>query len=489
MYIQVLLPPRTAMIYAHLLRAEALELAKDQAANWDRILEIRHLKDRMIRKCQRLSRGAAIRDKNTSRVMFFTVHAPPDFRMKEMERWFRTQGADITQAEEIAPRNVSTCCDRCGTLPAPQATQSRPPAPPTRTHSTSRSTRTKASVSDRIAKRPSASQLRSAHPAQSAPAQPRKQSRDETSPSPLPVPTRSRSITRSPGVPRPRSTSRTPDYVPSPERSRQVSPAHGLRTEHPLRNVMQSPDAMPIPIPYRPPHESDEEQEVEIPIVERSPSPLGRSDEDDDLYADLPTPPVNRTPDPERAMFPSLETIHETGDSALGTSSRPNLVRRRSSLKKSGSASRLSIVSQTKSVTWAMDRDWVDDQMAKIVEATKEVEVVGKCFLLYSHLMRLDAQLALIAVAKELEDVRADYHDQVHEMRNVCRTVTSITEKLRSESESLQREEHTLRDQEYRLLDAFEQMELKEAEYHKKGTSRSVRLQNTMLMGAISYSY
>ena len=70
---QVLLPPRTANIYSHLLKVEASELAKDRAANWERILEIRHLKDRMIRKCTRLGRAAVPKDKPAPRVMFPTL--------------------------------------------------------------------------------------------------------------------------------------------------------------------------------------------------------------------------------------------------------------------------------------------------------------------------------------------------------------------------------------------------------------------------------
>ncbi|KAH8100684.1 hypothetical protein BXZ70DRAFT_1008171 [Cristinia sonorae] len=463
--LRVLLPPRTAMIYAQLLRAEVVELAKDTEASWDRIVEIRHLKDRMIRKCQRLSRGASVRDKNTSRVMFFTVHAPPDFRMKEMERWFRSQGPDITQAEEIpAPaRTTPYCCDKCGPPPqayAQTAQQSRPPAQPRRA-STPRSSHNKASISERIARRPSGSQLAqtASRQAQAASAQSSKHVRPETSPPPLPVPSRSRSSTRNPGaLSRQRSTSKAPlPSVAIQERSRQTSPAQGLRTELPARATLQSPD--PLPIPYRSPREAsrfdddddDEGDDLDIPMVDKSPSPLEEEQRDDydDLYADPPpvthTPPIAHTPDPEQVAFPSsgfLETIHEAGDPGPG-SSRPTLPRRRSSLKKS--TSRLSIISQTKSVSWAMDKESMDP-MAKFMEATQEVEVV----------------------AKELEGVRAEYHEQILEMREICKTVTTAIENSNPDSESLQRDESTLRDQEYKVLVALERMQVKESEYHKK---------------------
>ena len=46
--------------------------------------------------------------------------------------------------------------------------------------------------------------------------------------------------------------------------------------------------------------------------------------------------------------------------------------------------SRLSIASQTKSVAWAMDRDWTE-QMSKYVKTTNEAEVLSA--YLVDHLM------------------------------------------------------------------------------------------------------
>ena len=85
--VQVLLPPKTALLYSQLLQLEVSQLAMGRNADWDRILHIRHLKDRMIRKCQRLSRTA--HTPGTIPAAFRIVHAPPDFRLKEMERWLR----------------------------------------------------------------------------------------------------------------------------------------------------------------------------------------------------------------------------------------------------------------------------------------------------------------------------------------------------------------------------------------------------------------
>jgi hypothetical protein len=85
--LQVLLPPKTASLYARLLELETAELDKGAQAHWTRIMELRHLKDRMIRKCQRLAlpnQHAQVAD-----ATFRTVTAPVDFRLKEMERYLK----------------------------------------------------------------------------------------------------------------------------------------------------------------------------------------------------------------------------------------------------------------------------------------------------------------------------------------------------------------------------------------------------------------
>lgn len=87
--VQVLLPPRTATLYAHLLKLEGAELARGSEAQWQRVMEIRHLKDRMIRKCQRIAQPG--QQMQAADVTFRTVYAPPDFRLKEMERYLKGQ--------------------------------------------------------------------------------------------------------------------------------------------------------------------------------------------------------------------------------------------------------------------------------------------------------------------------------------------------------------------------------------------------------------
>lgn len=411
-FLQVLLPPRTALIYSNLLRAETVELAKDRAANWDRIMQIRHLKDRMIRKCQRLVKASAPTDKNTARVMFFTLHAPPDFRLKEMERWFRSQGSEFADVQaEPTKSSAPYCCSKCGplnnpSLPQPNTTPRRAPSLSARpqqqpTKATSQLTR---SASERVSRRPP---VPPTFPTPEVKSSSTSYKHRQPKP-PIPVPhrppppsVRSTSVPRQPKAvtspPRP-----APEQQPHHRQPRQRSPQHEPRAEsHPARTFVKSPE--PLPIPYRSPEQRLEEEalkvepEVQVPVPPVSSSPLS--------YAELlPEPEVlpPREPSPTSTLvdLPSvvanshngngggnafagasgqpLETIHEKPEGSEVATQRPPLVRRRSSLKNGGGMSRLSMVSQTKSVTWAMDRDWVE-QMSKYENATQEAEVVCEC--------------------------------------------------------------------------------------------------------------
>ena len=228
------------MIYAHLLRAEALELAKDQAASWDRIMEIRHLKDRMIRKCQRLSRGANVRDKNTARVMFFTVHAPPDFRMKEMERWFRDQGAEVANMATTESHTRPYCCEKCG-----PPTHTVPSAPAT-THTTSKRKESSTATAVRTvesSRRATASSSRYAVPVSSS-----QKKRSKTKAQPVPVSPRARQTERRASSSQRSSLTSPPKPTPQRARSRSVSPYHGLRAESPRPDGVLSPEPIPIPV-------------------------------------------------------------------------------------------------------------------------------------------------------------------------------------------------------------------------------------------------
>lgn len=116
-------------MYEQLLKLEAHELARKPAVSWERIMEIRHLKDRMIRKCQKIAKtsqpvariaGAA------DTFVFQTFVAPADFRVKEMEKWFREQQRRTITAAASASRRAPAA------IQSSQSTYEVTPAGPSR---------------------------------------------------------------------------------------------------------------------------------------------------------------------------------------------------------------------------------------------------------------------------------------------------------------------------------------------------------------------
>ncbi|KAG1833746.1 hypothetical protein EV424DRAFT_1532597 [Suillus variegatus] len=155
--LQVLLPPRT-QLYARLLKAEKSELAKKLDASWDRILEIRHLKDRMIRKCQRLAHSYSA-SKPSAKVPFLSIHAPLDFRLKEMEKFpWATPSAHAIHSAVIAAQiwfliNTPYLVVHPPSLPIPVAQQ----------HTSDHSTSKALPASPRRARSSKASSIQSDH--------------------------------------------------------------------------------------------------------------------------------------------------------------------------------------------------------------------------------------------------------------------------------------------------------------------------------------
>ncbi|RDX55787.1 hypothetical protein OH76DRAFT_569564 [Lentinus brumalis] len=423
--LRILIPPRTALIYSHLLKAEVAELAKDQAASWERIVEIRHLKDRMIRKCTRLSRETTPKDKAaTHRVMFQTVHAPPDFRLKEMERWFKLQGGEVMKGAS-GPAAGAYCRD-CRECMAHQArTQAYAQNQPSvRAPSSSR----EVPPTERMARR------------QPAPPNPYTQF------GPLPPSQGQRARGPAPrGHVRQASMPAAPGYRPAGSR-----PAEGrksseyLRAEHTARPHVRSPDPLPIPYRTRARSVSPEDRALSTP-TELGDSPVRR-------VLDLPNGSTSPAPSPSPRESSSgtppkvstspngLPTIHEDQEHEH----RP-IVRRRSSLKKRDSMSRISVASQSKSVAWAMDRDWVE-QMSHYIKTSNEAEVLSA----------------------ELEKLRLEYHDEIEGMRALCLRVEESQERVRIETDSLRRNEQAVKLQESKILASSEQIELKQAEFQAK---------------------
>ncbi|KAF8905543.1 hypothetical protein CPB84DRAFT_1771685 [Gymnopilus junonius] len=121
--LKVLLPPSTASMYEQLLKLESYELSKKQQVSWERIMEIRHLKDRMIRKCQKLAKTTMPIARTSSRsdsFVFQTFVAPSDFRVKEMEKWFREQQK---RANSLPRRSITAGPSNSRQLPSSSSKQ------------------------------------------------------------------------------------------------------------------------------------------------------------------------------------------------------------------------------------------------------------------------------------------------------------------------------------------------------------------------------
>lgn len=112
-------------MYEQLLKFEALELSRKPSISWERIMQIRHLKDRMIRKCQRLSRTSHPKKLSKGEPLTFqTIMAPADFRVKEMEKWFREQQLRTSlvrrQVEPVRSISLNSHSNKADLLPSPE---------------------------------------------------------------------------------------------------------------------------------------------------------------------------------------------------------------------------------------------------------------------------------------------------------------------------------------------------------------------------------
>jgi len=117
-------------MYEQLLKLETYELTKRSTVHWERLMEIRHLKDRMVRKCQRLAPSPPGSKKLSQRepFVFQSVIAPSDFRLKEMEKWFREQHKRA-QANAAAHRNSTHAGDAATTGQSSRLQLQAPRAP------------------------------------------------------------------------------------------------------------------------------------------------------------------------------------------------------------------------------------------------------------------------------------------------------------------------------------------------------------------------
>ena len=385
----MLLPPRTAQFYAILLKAELNELAKKRDASWERILDIRRLKDRMIRKCQRLAHSYSANNL-VARVPFLTLHAPSDFRLKEMEKWIRHQeGADALFKKVVSSdaKKRSFCCDRCANLVPHNHTVSHRRSSIHSAHSR------RSSVSDWAYKAPSSvtkhastskesfnklsSSRSSAHEAKSQESRVQQVHVHEHSD----IRDTRETI---------QSSSLETDWENHVHRSSKHYQSESVDASMFVAETKFQQKKRDMHVIPEDPHEYsatrsshstvENHHEVEstgrLSIISPDPLPIPCNGSLSTAFKDMVTSPVDidyqgdadqGKSSPEGSRSPPSE---EEGD---------GLPRRRSSLKRSNSELRMSMAYSTKTVSWAMDRDWTN-QMSKYHDAAQQIDFAGKLY-------------------------------------------------------------------------------------------------------------
>ncbi|TFY72861.1 hypothetical protein EVG20_g142 [Dentipellis fragilis] len=433
--LKVLLPPRTALLYSQLLQVENSELARGREASWTRILEVRHLKDRMIRKCQRLSRSSAPSSGVTA--AFRIIHAPPDFRLKEMERWLknedptRTTKSHAMEATRTPTRSQSPAsfCSQCGPRASGAHSHAHSHSSSNRSSRISQGSRTP--ISQRIPTRNTATgKKRSSVSSQSTTYTQSHSSAEKLKPTYPSVGVQSKPPYLSPVVEErsDRSVQATPAEeeappLPNPYSTPSVLEEERIADDSSTRENVISPD--PLPHPYRAPSmhlAPGAFQQMPEPIIMPQPEipNMGGSD----LGSVAPAPPP-------------LDAELQYNDG--GASNRP-IPRRRSSLKQPNA--RLSINGSQKVVSWAMDKDWTD-QMSKFDRIVYAAELAGG----------------------ELDIVRRRFQDEIDGVKGLRQNITLALERLRLQTEQLELEERALRDHEENLTSTFGHLQDKESRY------------------------
>lgn len=477
--LKVLLPPRTAQLYSRLLKAEKSELAKKSNASWDRILEIRHLKDRMIRKCQRLARSYSA-SRPSAKVPFLSIHAPLDFRLKEMEKWIRLHSEPDESSKtmpvgnSIRPRN-SFCCDRCTNMVPHQHTISRRPSTQS-THSrrsalSDHSPSKALPPSPRRARSSKASSVQSDHkPSPVASSIILNESHSHHQSQLYESRVHESSIHQETGDNQVHATFTTHesgfDDSSSTQESR-VQDASNIRTRQNKHSRSMSYDARRFAESglqeiTRTMHVIPEASEVgtdhstvsvsKLSIISPDPLPHPYHGSTSAVFLNMVESPVDALPVQSAEPFytritedEGVSTPPSEDEPTSDSPPQPNTLRRRSSLKRSNNDLRVSMAFSAKTVSWAMDRDWAD-QVSKYNAAAGEIEHADR----------------------EWDTICATYHEELAGMKALRRNVTQTLARLRSEAEKLQREDEVIRDQEDKLREGYKQLEQKHGQYREK---------------------
>jgi hypothetical protein len=149
-------------------------------------------------------------------------------------------------------------------------------------------------------------------------------------------------------------------------------------------------------------------------------------------------------------------------ETAPATLDRPQLVRKRSSLKRSNSRSSL------KTVSWALN----DIGKTRYATAVEEIVYAGMIQTIIRRIPRLWPS----CLGEELDAARTAHKDEILLLQDLHRNLTDLKDRIRLDEERVRMEqqklvdaEEAVRHQEERLRLTFEQLELHEGRYQAKG--------------------
>ncbi|KIY64187.1 hypothetical protein CYLTODRAFT_425428 [Cylindrobasidium torrendii FP15055 ss-10] len=383
--LKILLPPAVASQYDQLLKIELAELSKGANVSWERILEIRHLKDRMVRKCQRMSRITPPKRLGRGESFVFqSLVAPDDFRLKEMEAWLQQEARNHKPApapstssappaaikarpaiQRPLPANQqrqpptprpnpvirSTCCARCAQSKSSGTTPPRNHHPPHDENGPQTRERAQHAPPEAV-HQPRPRRVRSPSPTFTPSPSPSPPP-EEQSPSPSPVP---------PSTPE-RSPSPHEDILPNP--SDPLPDAPDLVEPAPMPLAEDKPEEVETAVDPSPPELSLPESPPDSPPLPVEDDPPSSSDSS----TVAPSPPGSPAPLPHllRLSDPSMFKVMQDEPAPMPplpeAPNRPPLARRRSCIKRSAS--------DPKTVSWA-DDNGESEQIAKVNFFTAE---------------------------------------------------------------------------------------------------------------------
>ncbi|PFH54438.1 hypothetical protein AMATHDRAFT_23 [Amanita thiersii Skay4041] len=423
-------------MYEQLLKFEILELSRKSSISWERIMQIRHLKDRMIRKCQRLNRSS-LHSKRPSKgepLTFQTIVAPPDFRVKEMEKWFREQHK---RTNALAPRSP----------------------PPVRSLSLSghpNRLQLQYLTDDRqefglLPTAKSNHHHHHHHHHHSLPSSSKKVAGIQ----PIQPESRTKKVSQSPK--KTTESARLRHQLTSNPIANQTPPQlKDASTALPTRPFPQIMSPPPLPILLRSQRAELGLELADYPVeapapVEPSPTPSG------------PGSPEPGDAGPSGTRSPTNSSENSAGENQPTKGADGGQIRhRRSCIKRS------SIDNITKTVSWADEPGW-GNQLSKYTKAAKEAQSSGEYLFTPSAVFCLtQGPVWVLKTGRKWEEIRLIYLDQMEGLDSLYEQVGQGLNNLRIESEQLQRVEKAIVEQRETLRTAFQDLEQKQTLFQAK---------------------